>query len=248
MIASPSTVRPWFPQQALPPQGWLDLAKPEAGGTSVPALASASALALPTVWLARLADAEPFMPELAAELSPAERARAEGYHRKEDRARSILGRALVRRLLGAHLGQAPKTLEILLGQSGKPRLSNAVGDRPQPCFNLSHSGNLVLAAFHPTQAVGVDVEAICDDFECAEVSAHTFPPRVHADWLRLPAVKRPRAFYQAWTRHEAGLKASGHGLSGRVEVSAPGDWENIDYHALEVPDGYAAHLAVVRIP
>lgn len=229
--------RIWLPQVPPPPPGWLDFASAGARG-----LANTD-YSMPVVWAARLSDAESFLPGLAVDLSPAERRRAERYHQAEDRARSILARALVRRLLGAHLGLEPSALDIVLGPRGKPRLAPSDEHPSPPCFNLSHSGDLVLAAFHSVRAVGVDVERIRDDFDLAEISAQTFSPEVHAAWLGFPIEERAVAFYRAWTRHEAVLKASGHGLVGG---SAGHDSPPVAWHELEVPPGYAAHVAIMR--
>lgn len=231
MTVRPPPVRLWHPQAPPPPRGWLDVAT--AGPDSSP-----------SVWLARLPDAEPFLPTLAADLSPAERARAERYHQPADRARFILGRALVRRLLAAQLGLAPDALEITLGPSGKPRLAPLPGAPHTPRFNLSHSGDLVLAGFHPDRAVGVDVEQIRADFDLADISAQTFAPETHAAWLTLPPAARPAAFYRAWTRHEAALKATGQGLA---EPAAPAG-ASVVCLELSVASGYAAHVAVLTAP
>ena len=225
----PPPVHLWHPSAPPPPHGWLK------GATS----AAAPDESPPSVWLARLPDAEPVLSALAADLSPAERARAARYHQPADRARSILGRALVRRLLAAHLGLEPAALEITVGPNGKPLLIQAPGAPPPPYFNLSHSGDLVLSAFHPTRAVGVDVEQIRSAFELADISAATFPPAAHAAWQRLPPAERPAAFYRAWTRHEAALKATGHGLLEPAPL-AP----SVTCHELAVPPGYAAHVAL----
>lgn len=84
----------------------------------------------------------------------------------------------------------------------------------------------MLAAFHPTRSVGVDVERIRLDFEPTEISARMFPADVHAGWMARPRERRVPEFFRNWARHEARLKAAGLGLGGaggRVGFAA---WRN----------------------
>ncbi|MGA0585297.1 MAG: 4'-phosphopantetheinyl transferase family protein, partial [Castellaniella sp.] len=82
--------------------------------------------------------------------------------RPDDRLRSLVGRALVRRLLGRCLGLTPAAIPLGAGPCGKPMLaaddSDAPsGSHPVPHFNIAHSGGLVLVGVGPGP-LGVDVE------------------------------------------------------------------------------------------
>ncbi|GAA0236622.1 hypothetical protein GCM10009125_26920 [Castellaniella daejeonensis] len=153
--------------------------------------------------------------------------------RPDDRLRSLVGRALARRLLGRRLDLAPEDVSLSAGPRGKPMLA---GGRPgEPAgpdagarawhFNIAHSGDLVLVGVGPGP-LGVDVE------HC--------PERVDADlWrqvtgLPLPApapggseaAPDPRAFCAQWVRREAVLKACGLGLAaepGTLRLTGAGD-------------------------
>jgi|GEM_PF-1150429 len=153
--------------------------------------------------------------------------------RPDDRLRSLVGRALARRLLGRRLGLAPDAILLGAGPGGKPMLACGdpgapSGPRPAWHFNIAHSGDLVLVGVGPG-TLGVDVE------HC--------PERVDADlWrqvtgLPLPApapggseaAPDPRAFCAQWVRREAVLKACGLGLAAepgtlRLTDAVDGDW------------------------
>lgn len=139
-------------------------------------------------------------------VTESERARAARFLREEDALRHLAGRALVRRVLQAALGQdaigdfPPTPL-------GKPRYPGA-----DMHFSISHSGGMVWAAFCRAAPVGIDVEESrpLPDLERLAASLH---PEEAASLRRLPPEERTRAFYRCWTRKEAVLKADGSGLS-----------------------------------
>jgi 4'-phosphopantetheinyl transferase len=214
--------RLWTPASPPPPRDWLD-----------------SASTAPLVWLARLPPPETDLAPFSALLSAAELARAATYRLPADRARSIVGRALLRSLLAAHLGREPASLELSLSPAGKPFLARPPASLPAPEFNLSHSGELVLAAFHPSRAVGVDVEQIRADQDWTAVSERLFPPPVHTAWLATPPSARAAAFFRNWTRHEAALKATSTGFfSPDAPASAAPELTD-----LTLPPGYAGACA-----
>ncbi|HET8703603.1 hypothetical protein [Castellaniella sp.] len=146
--------------------------------------------------------------------------------RTDDRLRSLVGRALVRRLLGQRLGVPPDTVALRAGAYGKPALA---GGEPAWHFNIAHSRDLVLVGVGP-EPLGVDVE------HC--------PGRVDADLWRLvtgrPLPGTPpdetaadaQAFCAEWVRREAALKACGLGLATgpgalRLQPAAAAGWEAV---------------------
>lgn len=112
----------WSPDDAPLPRNWLGEVRE-----------------MPAVWLVELpADLEG-VERFANVLTEEEHERAASFRRAEDRARSVLGRALVRYLLGAHLCLAPEAVPIVISPAGKPLLEPGAGSaRVTPGFNLSH--------------------------------------------------------------------------------------------------------------
>lgn len=108
------------------------------------------------------------MPEADwARLSEDEGVRALLLRKHEDRVRSVATRAALRRLLAAHLRQAPHALRFVSNRHGKPRLPDEAGID----FNVSHAGGFALIALSNNGALGVDIE--CCNPEVDEVRLAT---------------------------------------------------------------------------
>ncbi len=132
--------------------------------------------------------------------------------------------AALRRILAHYTGIHASALFIDADDLGKPRLRHA----DAPSFNLSHTRGLALVALSAGCAVGIDVERL-RPLTDADALAQRFltPSEAFAVSAVTPA-GRDAAFLQTWTRKEAVLKASGHGLAidtRHIEVGpGPGDW------------------------
>lgn len=175
----------------------------------------------------------------AAQLPAAEQERLARLRQPEDRLRFLLGRLLLRRILGAHFHQAPEQVVIRTGPFGKP-FAPPHGGIPAPHFNIAHAGEVVLLAIGMAHEVGVDVEVVQAAPEWAALAPRLMPAPEHRAWLALPPEEQTRAFFAAWTRHEAGLKALGLGLTD--DFSLPRD-AALEFAGLELPAGYAGALS-----
>ena len=216
------TPKEWFWDQPAPGGGWME----------------ESASNTPVVWLAWLTGDPAILSFLGTLLSAAERIRQKQFRRCEDLQRFTIGRGLLRLLLGAHLRLPPVDISLKLGPRGKPRLGSG-GQRAGLHFNLSHSGQMVLLAFHAVQEVGVDVEEVRRDLGFLALADQVFSPVEKRDWERLNSEARLRVFFQAWTRHEARLKACG------LEIGSQGvAGEALKDFNLRLPAGYQGALAL----
>src|SRR5882757_3852391 len=90
-----------------------------------------------------------------AALTPAEAARAQGFHRPERRRQYLIGHALLRLVAGAVLGIDPE--RISLPAEGRPCLHSGGATKPL-WLSLAHSGPYVAAIASDEGPVGVDVE------------------------------------------------------------------------------------------
>jgi 4'-phosphopantetheinyl transferase len=153
---------------------------------------------------------------LEAILSAEERARAARHRFCADRERFVARRGRLRLILGAYLGMAPDRLEISDGPLGKPALArNRLSDDWE--FSQTHSAELSLVALARGRRVGVDLERVRPSRHDAALAARFFSP-LEGEALRgLPAGLRDTAFFAAWTRKEAFLKARGEGLSAPLD-------------------------------
>jgi 4'-phosphopantetheinyl transferase len=210
------------------------------------------------VWRATLACSDAAVRHLKKSLSADERDRMERFRFEKDRLRCLIGRGLLRSLLGAYLGMAPQDLHFETSAAGKPHLQS--GQR-QLEFNLAHSGDYVVIAIADGRTVGIDIEKIRDDFDLGQVAAHFFSPSEQRDLDALTGRFKIEGFFECWTRKEAYVKARGDGLSlplDQFDVSLrpgeparliatrpdPAEAKRWQLSALEVAEGYKAALVV----
>ena len=142
-------------------------------------------------------------------LSDVECERLESYRSRAAAERYVVTRSLVRTVLGAHTGVAPRDLRVRLTPTGKPEAEGVH-------FNVTHSGEVVLLAVSDERPVGVDVER---RREVARVQALidrwlTPDERTELDAIRRRGLDDSDAFLRVWSLKEARLKALGVGISG----------------------------------
>lgn len=194
-------------------------------------------------------------PGLEHLLTGAERAHAARLRHAADRLGHVTGRALARTVLAARTGVGPTDLHLTAvcrtcgGPHGKLRLTGPAGVPPL-AFSLARAPGLVVLAVVARGEVGVDVEGE-DPPDRLATLALAEPER--GSLAALPARQRPRALAAAWTRKEAVLKATGHGLAvapsrvilgGDRSVRAPGG-AAVALRDLHPPPGYVGAVAVV---
>ena len=215
------------------------------------------------VWSASLDPAPAVMSGLAECLSPDEHARAERFVSSRDRARFVAGRSFLRRLLSEYLGTEGRDVRFRYAFHGKPVLADSDAALR---FNLAHADALAICAVvSGCEEIGVDVERVRPMTDVDAVARTTFSPRELAHFHALPASARLRAFYEAWTRKEAFVKALGCGLSRRLDsfdvafgpgeparllrsLADPVETERFTLHAFEPEAGYIGAVAVAGKP
>lgn len=217
------------------------VANPERGTAPTSTAANAPRLQADEVevWQAALDEQPPAVAEfLQTLISSDEAERARRFHFERDRRRFVVGRGILRTILGRHVGRAPRELAFHYGANGKPRLAVG-GDAPPVHFNVAHSDGLAVFAVTAGGEVGVDVERVRDLPEWEQIAGRCFPPRELGRLLACPVAQRDEEFFLGWTRQEAVLKALGVGFGGAApEESA------FSVHPLKVPAGFVAALAV----
>lgn len=188
-------------------------------------------------------DTEPdVVRRLTTVLSDDERHQAAQFRQPLDQTRFIIRRAALRLLLAEILGRSAPDIDFQRSAYGKPFVT---GGPPKLEFNVSHSNALALIAVTVTQRVGIDVEWLSPLAEMAQIAARIFAADEHTQWQSLPADERMPAFYTAWTRKEAVVKALGKGLSvplNRVAVLLPSSRLTVDAGLDSVPDWMVKNL------
>ena len=162
-------------------------------------------------------------------LAPDEHARAQRLHDAVHRRRFVLAHGALRVLLAGYLDAAPTAITYVVGAHGKPAIAAGDGVRGRVEFNLSHSGDIALVAVARGQPVGVDVQHWSDSVEHLRLAERFFSAH-ERDALRALAHEAEQvagAFFAAWTRKEAYVKATGYGIARGLhhfDVSiAPGE-------------------------
>ncbi len=155
---------------------------------------------------------------LARLLSPDEQQRADRFRRAEDRQHFIVGRAMLRQILGQYLAIAPDALQFGYEPRGKPFLAHA----PDLRFNLSHSHGLALYAIGRIGRIGVDLECLSRTLsEVEPLAQRFFSASEYKSLMASPVDQRRSAFLRLWTCKEAVLKATGTGLSELEQIEIP---------------------------
>jgi len=182
------------------------------------------------IWRASLDQPTADAQWLAQALSADERSRAERFHFERDRLHFIVGRGVLRAILGQYLGIKPSQLHFRYSPHGKPSLDSKGFQNPLGLslrFNLAHSHGLALYAITREREIGVDIERVHPMAEADQIVEQFFSAWERDVFRALSAYQKQEVFFNCWTRKEAYLKASGRGLDwplDKVEVSlAPGE-------------------------
>lgn len=164
------------------------------------------------VWRVDLDRHQARQPMLWETLSPDERLRAQRFRFQEHETRFVVGRGLLRTLLGRYLRASPERLQFRYTSHGKPELAPCTGGNLS--FNLSHTGGVALVAVTLDRHIGVDVERVPPQgWDYQEIASRFFSPGEVARINALPSHARLYGFFTCWTLKEAYLKAVGVGLS-----------------------------------
>lgn len=129
----------------------------------------------------------------------------------EVRVRRLGARIALRRLLGERLKVPPDSVELQHGPWGKPFLHPAHGSRTE--FNVSHAGDWAVIAVGEARNLGIDIERVTENDDYEMLADRIMSARELNWYDKLLAGERCLAFYRAWVRKEAVLKATGCGLS-----------------------------------
>jgi 4'-phosphopantetheinyl transferase len=164
------------------------------------------------VWTADLDRPDPPREHLASVLTAPERCRAARFLRPIDRDRAVASRGLLRMLLARYTAMPPHEVPIAADHRGKPYVTGLPW-----AFNVSHSEGLCVYAVSLGRRVGIDVERVRPMPHMDDLVRRFFAPRERREFAGLPSCQRQEAFYNAWTRKEAYVKATGVGMHEPLE-------------------------------
>lgn len=161
---------------------------------------------------------------LQTSLCDEETQRAQRFIFEEHRRRFIIGRGALRDILSRYLGISAAAIQFHYQATGKPKLADTCLSRSHPPlhFNLAHSDDRAICAVTCGRPVGVDIERLRPMPDACRIAQRFFCQREYDLLQTLSGEEQTIAFFNAWTRKEAFLKARGSGLAeslASVEVS-----------------------------
>lgn len=212
------------------------------------------------IWQASLDQSDSYVQYLEQVLSEDEQIRARRFYFERHNKYFIVGRGLLRMILGGYLHIEPCSLQFCYTSKGKPALTKLFGDS-MISFNLSHSHGVAVYAITYGRKIGIDIERIRPISYAERIADRFFSDNEKTVFRSLPDHQKLRGFFNCWTRKEAYLKAVGDGLAGsldKFEVTiTPGEQARLlhiegepqevsrwSIHDLAPGSGYAAALAV----
>jgi 4'-phosphopantetheinyl transferase len=177
------------------------------------------------------------MEALACTLSTDEQARAQRLCFARDQWRFVVGRGLLRTILGRYFLVDPHAVQFCYGANGKPALA-ATRDDEAWQFNVAHSHGLVLVGVTRRRQIGVDIERVRAVASMMEIAQRICSPRERAILVACPPNEKHAAFFRCWTGKEAYVKAVGDGLVQplhQIEIVWAADGPRIRVHPDEHP-------------
>lgn len=195
------------------------------------------------VWWSPIDLAPPALDAARATLDAPTRDRIAAMVRPEDRLRSTIAHALLRRRAGEVLGVAPELVVVRrrcpycgATDHGRPEIEPIAGAPPPPAVSLAHAGGVAVVALAAAGPLGVDVEPTRAASDWGRVRTHVFSGD---EWAATARAADPEAArLAAWTRKEAAAKATGHGVElglARVRIDARTGRDG--WYGVTLPDG-----------
>jgi len=141
------------------------------------------------------------------------------------RRRSLLARAILRKMLAQATGTSSGDWMFVVDRSGAPRVRN-VGGISGYSVSLAHSAGLVACAMSDSGNIGIDIEVHRPTRNFIGIAAAAFG----SEERRQVEMGGAAAFYRIWTLKEAIAKACGIGFArvadrvDRVAQTANGFW------------------------
>ena len=174
------------------------------------------------VWAASVSLLSSAVPRLLQLLSAEEQRKATCFLGWQRQNQFVIGRGLLRLLVGGYLNRRPDEIVFANCRFGKPYLA----DPPWLHFNVSHSHDLVVLGFANDRRLGIDVQKIDTRELTPEVANRVFSPSELSALRGFDWREQLDVFSRTWVAKEAYTKGIGCGLSQRfdqLEVTLAGD-------------------------
>ncbi len=148
-------------------------------------------------------------------LTDAERERVDRLIIPAKKDERTLSRAFLRSVLSLYLEDPPANIPLTQLPDGKPVLDSETSDLT---FNISHAAGLIILAVTSGQPIGIDIERVRSPKNMMRIAEQYFAPDEVMHLNGTPEPERPHVFSTLWTRKEAIVKATGHGLKSKTNT------------------------------
>jgi 4'-phosphopantetheinyl transferase len=165
------------------------------------------------VWLFSIDPKDYRENEFLSILSPEEQAKSKKFHFSVDQKKYVISHGIMRKIIASYIPCHPKEIQYRHNAYGKPELHMPSCDIH---FNLSHSEKLGALAI-ATRPIGTDIEHLKPLEDYISLTKHFLSEKESNYFEQLTFANQHQAFYRAWTKKEAYIKAIGMGLSYPVE-------------------------------
>jgi 4'-phosphopantetheinyl transferase len=157
-------------------------------------------------------------------------------------------RAALTAALAAHVGidAGRIALHSLQGVAPWAVVALDAGDQ-RVALSISHDGDISVAAYSFSGAVGIDVMSISPVPDWRAVARDYLGPVAASKLAAWPDGERDAAFAHAWSEHEARLKCLGLPLSEWCDEHAVA-LQACRCFPLALPDGYVGYVALPAMP
>lgn len=159
------------------------------------------------LWIVSLPIKPTLLASLEHFLNTKESENLKSFRNKILRDNAVASRGSLRFILSKYLGKSPNLIAIDTNKYGKPYIPDS-----NLKFNVSHSGKYILVALSKDIDLGIDIEQVTNDFAYSDIVDNFFTEGEKSS-IYAQSSASEMAFYRAWTRKEACLKAVGKGLS-----------------------------------
>ena len=173
------------------------------------------------VWSARLDPPDRRVEELGRSLASDEWQRANRFHFEVHRRRFVVGRGVLRHLLGAYLGLPPQSLAFTYAERGKPDLAPGLERAPSGhrlFFNVSHSEDLALFGLVLGREIGVDVEYMKEMDDLHRIAERFFSATENAALTGLPESRQQGGILQLLDAQGGLPQGRGGGARGAARL------------------------------
>ncbi len=165
-------------------------------------------------WLAVEANETPHLTRWRSMLDRDELARADCYHFAADRGTYTAAHALARFMLSEATGLSTKAWRYAAGEFGKPALADELS-KWKLHYNISHTHGLAACAI-AAHDIGIDVERSDRTIDLG-IARDYFAPEEVQILNSAPPSQKNNIFFRFWSLKEAFIKATGEGLSRRLD-------------------------------